>query len=206
MDFARVEAEFGRLKAQFEAGALTEAEFKAQLEELMIEDERGRWWILGYETGQWYVHDGERWVPQEPPKAAPVAPPTHPQPPAAADLTPDAQPRPTAAAPSRPAAGLKSWRNRGCCFITCFFLAVPRALIFAWWLIDPVRFSFTFDSFIWPLLGIIFLPWATLIYLLVGAGGVIGFDWVYLGLGLLFDIGTYAGGVYGNRDRIPGYR
>jgi hypothetical protein len=39
MDFARVEAEFGRLKAQFESGALTEEAFKAQLEELMIEDE-----------------------------------------------------------------------------------------------------------------------------------------------------------------------
>jgi hypothetical protein len=111
MDFARVEAEFGRLKAQFESGALTEEEFKAQLEELMIEDEQGRWWIIGYETGQWYVHDGEKWVQQEPPRAAPGAPPTRPQHPGAADLTPDAQPRPTAAAPSRPALGLELRRD-----------------------------------------------------------------------------------------------
>jgi hypothetical protein len=46
MDFAPVEAEFGRLKAQFDRGALTEAEFKAQPEELMIEDKQGRWWII----------------------------------------------------------------------------------------------------------------------------------------------------------------
>jgi TM2 domain-containing membrane protein YozV len=67
MDFVQVEAEFERLKAQFEEGALSEEEFKTQLQDLMIEDEQGRWWILGYETGQWYVHDGEQWIQQEPP-------------------------------------------------------------------------------------------------------------------------------------------
>jgi serine/threonine-protein kinase len=70
MDFSQVAAEFQRLKAQFEAGALAEAEFKARLEELMLQDEQGRWWMIGYETGQWYVHDGERWVKAQPPAAA----------------------------------------------------------------------------------------------------------------------------------------
>jgi hypothetical protein len=74
MDFARVEAEYERLKAQFETGGLTEDEFKAQLQELMIEDEQGRWWILGYETGQWYVHDGEQWVQQDPPSPEDLRP------------------------------------------------------------------------------------------------------------------------------------
>ncbi len=107
MDFFRVEAEFAQLKAQFESGDLREEEFKAQLEALMIEDEQGRWWILGYETGQWYVHDGERWVQQQPPRAAPGAPPAHSLHPGAADLTPDTQPGRVSAAPSRPAPGLK---------------------------------------------------------------------------------------------------
>ena len=70
MDFSQVEAEFQRLKGQFEDGAITEDEFKAQLQELMIEDEEGKWWIIGYETGQWYYHDGEKWVQGEPPRAA----------------------------------------------------------------------------------------------------------------------------------------
>jgi len=70
MDFPQVEAEFQRLKGQFEAGAITEDEFKAQLEELMIEDEEGKWWIIGYETGNWYYHDGEEWVRGEPPRVA----------------------------------------------------------------------------------------------------------------------------------------
>jgi outer membrane protein assembly factor BamB len=80
MDFSqevhRVEAEFRRLKGQFEAGALTEDEFKARLADLMIQDEKGRWWMIGYETGKWYYHDGEKWVRGEPPQIAepPAAP------------------------------------------------------------------------------------------------------------------------------------
>ncbi|MBM3149412.1 MAG: DUF4190 domain-containing protein [Chloroflexi bacterium] len=68
MDFSKIEAEFQKLKAQFKAGAITEAEFKAQLEKLMIQDEQGRWWMIGYETGQWYYHDGEKWVQGQPPQ------------------------------------------------------------------------------------------------------------------------------------------
>ena len=69
-DFAQVETEFARLKAQFESGALTEPEFKSQLEELMIEDEQGRWWIIGYESGLWYYHDGDQWIQSDPPPVA----------------------------------------------------------------------------------------------------------------------------------------
>jgi hypothetical protein len=66
-DFSRVETEFERLKAEFESGALAEADFKAQLEELMIEDEQGQWWIIGYESGLWYYHDGDQWIQSDPP-------------------------------------------------------------------------------------------------------------------------------------------
>ncbi|MGD8905108.1 MAG: hypothetical protein PVI67_16220, partial [Anaerolineae bacterium] len=76
-----------------------------------------------------------------------------------------------------------------------------------WWLINPLRFSAAFSSFIWPALGIIFLPWTTLMYLIVWSPvtGVYGLDWLWLVLAVLADLGTYAGGGYGNRDRIPGY-
>jgi hypothetical protein len=39
-------------------------------------------------------------------------------------------------------------------------------------------------------------------YVLVAPGGVIGWDWLWLGLAVLGDIGAYAGGGYGNRDRL----
>ena len=69
MDFPRVDAEFRKLKAQYEADDLSEADFKARLQDLMVQDEQGRWWMIGYETGQWYFHDGVQWVPTEPPPA-----------------------------------------------------------------------------------------------------------------------------------------
>jgi hypothetical protein len=85
MDFSKVEAEFEKLKGQFAAGALTEAEFKARLQELMLQDEQGDWWMVGYETGEWYRHDGTNWVRDDPrsrlvirgapqPEVPPVAP------------------------------------------------------------------------------------------------------------------------------------
>jgi len=44
----------------------------------MIQDEQGRWWMIGYETGQWYYHDGTKWVRGEPPQVAVPVPPTPP--------------------------------------------------------------------------------------------------------------------------------
>ena len=67
MDFSQVEAEYARLKGQFEAGSLTEEQFKSQLHDLMLQDEAGEWWVIGYETGQWYRHDGTDWVRADPP-------------------------------------------------------------------------------------------------------------------------------------------
>lgn len=67
MDFSQVEAEYERLRGQFEAGTLTEEEFKSQLHDLMFQDEQEQWWIIGYETGQWYRHDGTNWVRADPP-------------------------------------------------------------------------------------------------------------------------------------------
>jgi hypothetical protein len=91
-----------------------------------------------------------------------------------------------------------------CCFFTTLVFLGPRAAILIWWLVNPVRWQATFSSFIWPLLGFLFVPWATLMYVLVAPGGVVGLDWIWLGLAVLADIGMYAGGGYGNRDRIPG--
>ena len=92
-----------------------------------------------------------------------------------------------------------------CCFFTALVLFGPRLAILIWWLIDPVRWNAAFSSFLWSLLGFLFLPWTTIMYVLVFPGGVTAFDWIWLGLGLLADIGSYTGGGYGNRHRVPGY-
>lgn len=93
-----------------------------------------------------------------------------------------------------------------CCFFTALVLLGPRAAILVWWLINPIRWQVTFTSFIWPLLGFIFVPWTTLMYVLVAPGGIVLFDWILLAIAVLADIAMWAGGGIGNRDRIPGYR
>ena len=89
-----------------------------------------------------------------------------------------------------------------CCFFTTLVLLGPRFAVLIWWLIRPVYYNLVFNTWIWPLLGIIFLPWTTLMYLILGGGPLIGFDWVWLGLALLTDLGSYGGGAYGNRERF----
>ena len=92
-----------------------------------------------------------------------------------------------------------------CCFFVSLFALGPRFAFLVYWLFRPAYVQQVFNSFIWPLLGLIFLPWTTLMYVLVyGANGIVGFDWVWLGLALAGDIAAYAGGVYKRKD-VPGY-
>jgi len=91
-----------------------------------------------------------------------------------------------------------------CCFFAVLAFLGPRAAILVWWIVDQARWSAAFDTFIWPLLGFIFLPWVTLAYVLVFPGGIEGFDWIWLGLALLLDLSSWAGGGWTNRGRMPG--
>lgn len=67
MDYAQIEEKFKSLKLKFLSGELDEAAFNAQLEELMVQDESGRWWMIGFDMGHWYVHNGAAWQRAEPP-------------------------------------------------------------------------------------------------------------------------------------------
>ena len=95
-----------------------------------------------------------------------------------------------------------------CCFLTILVFLGPRIAGLVWWLIQPARWvgEFgAFNSFIWPILGIIFLPWTTIMYVLVSPGGINGlFEWLFLIFALIIDIGSYGGGGYTNRSLIPG--
>jgi hypothetical protein len=71
MDFRQADEEFKRLKARFHAGQLTEADFKTQLRGLMVQDQQGAWWMIGYETERWYRHDGTNWIQADPPASSP---------------------------------------------------------------------------------------------------------------------------------------
>jgi hypothetical protein len=89
-----------------------------------------------------------------------------------------------------------------CLFIILLLLG-PRAVIVVWWLIEPLRWSAVFGSFMVPFLGFLFLPWTTLMYALVAPGGVVGLDYLWLALALFADLSSYAGGgVYGRRRQV----
>jgi hypothetical protein len=65
-DFQRAQDEYFRLRGLLVVGRITTAQFEAQLRELMVQDARGRYWILGADSGKWFVHDGNNWVEGQP--------------------------------------------------------------------------------------------------------------------------------------------
>ena len=90
-----------------------------------------------------------------------------------------------------------------CCFFTLLVFLGPRIAGIFWWLFQPARWNLAFSSWIWPVLGLIFLPWTTLMYVILAPGGIVGiFEWGFLILAIVFDIGSYAGGGFGHKDRI----
>ncbi|MBI5303990.1 MAG: hypothetical protein HY868_17780 [Chloroflexi bacterium] len=85
--FENAEREFFKLKGQFAAGRITSEQFDRALKELIVEDAQGRFWMLGADSGTWYIHDGQSWVEATPPgvtqrepRVAPTPPPPTPQP------------------------------------------------------------------------------------------------------------------------------
>ena len=97
-----------------------------------------------------------------------------------------------------------------CCFFLVLVFLGPRIGGILWWLFQPARWQAAFNNWfdgtlwwIWPILGIIFLPWTTIMYVIVAPGGIAGWDWLWLGLMLVADIVSYTSGA--GRKRIPGY-
>ena len=78
----------------------------------------------------------------------------------------------------------------GCLVIvlTGFF---PRLAAVLYWLWRPILWDHAFnDSWLWPVLGIIFLPVTTIIWVLVATNGVVGFDFLWLGIAVFIDLGS----------------
>src|SRR5436305_7719221 len=91
------------------------------------------------------------------------------------------------------------------CIFAIFGGLFPRLGLFIIWISRPALVDAAFNTFIWPLLGIIFLPFATLISVVLYTPGIglTGWEWFWVILAGLFDIGQWAGS-YTQRNEIPG--
>jgi hypothetical protein len=79
----------------------------------------------------------------------------------------------------------------------CLFLLAagigPRIALGAWWIFGD-KVDAAFSTWVWPLLGLVFLPWTTLFYVIAWApiGGVSGAWWIFVAIGVALDIATYS--------------
>lgn len=88
-----------------------------------------------------------------------------------------------------------------CCVLAVLAVFGSRLAAIAWYFVDTARWSAAFSNILWPILGVIFLPWTTMAYVLMSPGGVDGLQWLVVVLGLLIDIGSVGGGDYSRRNR-----
>ena len=91
------------------------------------------------------------------------------------------------------------------CLLALMSAFAPRLVFLIIWIARPSYINAVFDTFILPLLGLIFLPFTTLRWVLLDAPpvGVHGFDWVWIGVAAILDLGHYATG-YSQREQMPG--
>jgi len=93
------------------------------------------------------------------------------------------------------------------CLFAIFAGCFPRLATIFVWLARPALFSSAFGGrWFLPVLGVLFLPFTTLMYVIVwSASGLTGGDWLWLLLAVLLDMSHYAGSAMANRDRLPPY-
>ena len=97
-----------------------------------------------------------------------------------------------------------------CCITTIVLVLGSRIGIVYLWLTNRPLFtlafknwslpgSFAISAWIWTLLGGIFLPWTTLAYVFVFPGGIVGNEWIVLGIAFLIDLTSHGGGYHHSR-------
>ncbi len=92
-----------------------------------------------------------------------------------------------------------------CCFFTAFLFFGPRLAFVVYWLIPAgrIKIFLAFNGWFVPFLGLVFLPWTTMFYVMLFP--MLGFDWLLLGLAFVADLAGYGGGAR-QRKQVPGYR
>jgi hypothetical protein len=80
-----------------------------------------------------------------------------------------------------------------CLFLSMVFIGPRFAFILVW--IFGTKVQLVYSSWIWPLLGVLFFPWTSLMYILVWGpvNHVSGAGWIAVGFGVFLDVATWSG-------------
>jgi len=89
------------------------------------------------------------------------------------------------------------------CLIALIAVFTPRLALLLVWIFSPYVTRAFHGSFIWPFLGLLVLPFTTLVYSLVYVPGigVTGVRWLWVVLAILIDIAWHGGGARSSRKR-----
>ncbi len=86
-----------------------------------------------------------------------------------------------------------------CLFALLTIFSTRLALVLVWIFTPLVNRAFS-GSFVLPLLGLVFLPFTTLVYALVWTPvGLSPWAWLLLIFAFIVDVGSYGSGAYGRR-------
>jgi len=67
VDFQEADRRYAELTRQRDAGSISDEEFDAQRQRLMMRDDEGRWWAKLGESGEWHYRDDKTWTRGTPP-------------------------------------------------------------------------------------------------------------------------------------------
>src|SRR6187200_127027 len=91
----------------------------------------------------------------------------------------------------------------GCLFAMIGGIA-PRFALFVYWIMRPAQVDAAFSTWIFPLLGIMFLPLATLLYaVLWTVGGLSGWAWFWVVLAAILDL-SHSAAAAASRRQLEG--
>ena len=100
---------------------------------------------------------------------------------------------------------MRQQNSAGC--LAGFLASFSRFFLIFAWLARPLAFNVVFSgSWILPCLGIMILPFTTLMYVILvtnGPGNISGLDWLWLVLAVLIDLASIGAAGAANRNQIP---
>lgn len=89
----------------------------------------------------------------------------------------------------------------GCLYVIIALIS-PRLLLFVLWLFTPYVQPNAFNTLLWPLLGLIFLPWTTLAVVWgYNSGGFGPLHIAAIVIGVFLDLGSFGGAERHRRRR-----